>query len=71
MHTAPAPSGTNTLLRLLSLSGDVCVSQNQLPREQSTKYYNQFQFHADIEINVEVTNNNVNFMFFDRTSLIQ
>jgi len=35
------------------------MSQNQLSREQSTKYYNQIQYHANIKINNTKTNNNV------------
>jgi len=36
----------------------VCMSQNHLSQEQSTKHYNQIQFHANIKINNTKTNNN-------------
>jgi len=39
--------------------GDVYISQNQLSQEQSTKHYNQIQFHANIKINNPKTNSSV------------
>jgi len=38
---------------------DMCMYQDQLSREQSTKHYNQIQFRANIKINNTKTNNKI------------